>query len=179
LAASNIQANDVYKGSAEILDVVAHKPDHIIFGALNKLALLRNCQHRNCWKSSRILFEAAIRVKHRRQQERRWKRSKLEVDWVVNRKACHKANANINKLRQPFYVGRQQTAAIDGRLCLKCFMDDSDINDDSVSAVLPRTAISLLSVAKQSLSRIAIAVKSSLTVAAKLSCTTEIRNVYR
>ena len=71
----------------------ADRPEQIIVAELDRVAPVGHSRRQPSKPITRWLSQAAITTKHeRRRLERRWQRTKLDVDFVAYRRACRHTN---------------------------------------------------------------------------------------
>ena len=112
---SIMRTKPVFLAPSDDVNGFAEQIDSAIVETLDQLAPLRVRKKRCGRPVNSWLSEAAVRAKRkRRRMETRWRRTGLESDRVLYRRACREAGFAINQSLESHYSDRLRTAAADG-----------------------------------------------------------------
>jgi len=107
---SKLLASPAYTAPVDDVDGFADQLDRSLTDVLDELAPLLTQTKRCGRRSSRWLSSSAVRAKRtRRRLERRWRRTGLDEDRAIYRRACRTANAEITKARESFHRQRLES----------------------------------------------------------------------
>ena len=104
---SALRRSELFTRPAETANAFAEQIVRVVVAELNNVAPIRRASRRPPKPVSKWLSRDAVFAKRRRRQlERRWQRSRSEVDRAAYRRACRVANSLINKSRRNYFQNR-------------------------------------------------------------------------
>ena len=123
-----IDAEKIYTSPAADVDAFADELDASVTRVMDMLAPARSRTMRVGKRSTKWLSTSAVDSRRRR-LERRWRRTRAEVDRVAYRASCRVANLEINRSRQAFFQERLTTAGADQKARWKVVRELLHVDD--------------------------------------------------
>lgn len=125
-----IGAEKIYTSPPADVDAFADELDASVTRVMDMLAPARSRTVRVGKRSTKWLSTSAVASKRRRRRfERRWRRTRAEVDRVAYRASCRAANLEINRSRQTFFQERLTTAGADQKARWKVVRELLHVDD--------------------------------------------------